>query len=188
MSRTLFFMCGTVAASTWRSGSATVIAKPSRKLTPRMSGRFFVLVSAVPIFEPMGIIATSAPSENRPMPTTIITAPMRKHSSRSACIGITNRHSTSTIATIGSTEIAASRVFSAVAVCAISKCCSNCSLCFFFLISLHSFIFTGALAPYIYIYCVDTVSRLRWKPCVPRLPLLAAGAVRLEILPIHFLR
>ena len=81
-----------------------------------MSGRFLVFVSAVPIFEPMGIIACSAPSENRPIPATISSPPMRKHNSRSACIGITKRHSTMTIATIGSTETAASRVFSTIAV------------------------------------------------------------------------
>ena len=85
--QTVLLMCGTVSASTCRSGSATVMAKPSAKLTPRMSGRFFVRVSAVPILVPMGVMDCSAPSENRPMPTTSITPPMRKLRSRSGFIG-----------------------------------------------------------------------------------------------------
>ena len=112
---TVLLMCGTVSASTCRSGSATVMAKPSAKLTPRMSGRFFVRVSAVPILVPMGVMDCSAPSENRPMPTTSITPPMRKLRSRSGFIGAAVRHSRTTIRTIGSTQCADSATFSRTA-------------------------------------------------------------------------
>ena len=112
ISSTLLLMCGTVSASTCRSGSATVMAKPSKKLTPRMSGRLRVFVSAVPILLPMGVIDCSAPSEKSPMPTVSSTASSRKHSSSAGDIGATNRHKSSTITTIGSTDSAASRIFS----------------------------------------------------------------------------
>ena len=115
-SRTLLLICGTVSARTCRSGSATVMAKPSRKLTPRISGIFFVRVSAVPILLPMGVMDCSAPSENSPIPTTSITAPIRKHSSRSGRIGVTIRHSRSTMTAMGSADSAASTIFSLTAV------------------------------------------------------------------------
>ena len=118
-SRTLLLICGTVCARTCRSGSATVMAKPGR--TPRISGIFFVRVSAVPILLPMGVMDCSAPRENSPIPTTSITAPIRKHSSRSGRIGVTMRHSRSTMTAMGSTDSAASTIFSLTAVLFISS-------------------------------------------------------------------
>ena len=105
-------MCGTVSASTCRSGSAMVTAKPSIKLTTRISGRLRVLVRAVPIRLPMGVIEASAPSENSPIPAMTKSAPIKKHSNRSALTGATVRQSSSTITTIGRTETVDSRKFS----------------------------------------------------------------------------
>ena len=109
---TVFSMCGTVSASTCRSGSATVMAKPRRNDTPRISGRFFVLVSAVPIRLPMSVIDCSAPREKSPMPAVRSSAPMRNVSSRSVRIGTMQRHSITTMQRIGSTDAADSRIFS----------------------------------------------------------------------------
>ena len=64
----------------------------------------------------------SAPRENRPSPTTIISAPTKKVSSSVGCIGTKNRHSTATMAMIGNTEIMDSRIFSVSRVRVFSKC------------------------------------------------------------------
>ncbi len=118
--RTVLSMCGTVSASTWRSGSEIVIAKPSMKLTARIKGIFFVFVSAVPILLPIGVIEVSAPREKRPIPATSITAPTKKQSNKSGFIGETEKHKTKTIITIGRTDSAASLIFSGIAVCSFS--------------------------------------------------------------------
>ena len=115
-SRMVESMCGTVLASTCKSGSATVTAKPSTKLMPKMTGRLRLRVSAVPILLPMGVMEISAPRENRPMPTTIRRLPAKKLSSRSVCSGTMVRHSAATITMIGSTERRDSLSFSAMAV------------------------------------------------------------------------
>lgn len=93
-----------------------MIAKPRRKLTARISGRFFVRVSAVPIWFPIGVIDCSAPSEKRPIPIISIRAPTRKVRRRSGCIGEMYRHRIKTIITIGKTENNDSTTFSVTAV------------------------------------------------------------------------
>ena len=110
----VLLMWGTVSARTCRSGSAMVTAKPSIKLTIRINGRLRVLVSAIPMRFPMGVMEASAPSENSPMPTITKIVPIKKQSNKSVPTGAMVRHSTRTITTIGSTEIADSRIFSMI--------------------------------------------------------------------------
>ena len=111
---TVLLMWGTVSASTCRSGSAMVTAKPSIKLTMRISGRLRVLVSAVPMRLPMGVMEASAPREKSPMPTITKSVPIKKQSSRSVPTGAMVRHNSSTMTTIGSTDMADSRIFSII--------------------------------------------------------------------------
>ena len=106
----VLLMWGTVSARTCRSGSAMVTAKPSIKLTIRINGRLRVLVSAIPMRFPMGVMEASAPSENSPMPTITKIVPIKKQSNKSVPTGAMVRH----ITTIGSTEIADSRIFSMI--------------------------------------------------------------------------
>ena len=113
-SKTVLLICGTVCASTWRSGSAIVTAKPRMKLTIIISGRERDFVIAVPSFEPIGVIEVSAPRENRPMPTTTKIAPTRKLRNKSVSIGETLKHSSTTMTNIGRTESADSRTFSRI--------------------------------------------------------------------------
>ena len=113
---TVLLICGTVSASTCKSGSAIVTAKPNAKLTSTISGSFFVFVSAVPILFPILIIEVSAPSEKRPIPITTITVPIKKFSIRSVLIGAMLKHNNVTIITIGRTERADSLIFSVTAV------------------------------------------------------------------------
>lgn len=96
-------------------------AKPSRKETPIIRGRFLVFVSAVPILFPIGVIDCSAPSEKSPIPATIIIAPTRNARSRSVLIGRTQRQRSATMTIIGITETADSLSFSASAVLVLSS-------------------------------------------------------------------
>ena len=65
----------------WRSGSDTVTMTPIRKPTAATTQSFLERVMAAPTRSPMGVMAVSAPRENRPMPRITITAPIRKASS-----------------------------------------------------------------------------------------------------------
>ena len=67
---------------------------------------------AAPTRSPMGVMAVSAPRENRPMPRITITAPIRKASSVSVGMGATVKLRISTITVMGTTEAKASRSFS----------------------------------------------------------------------------
>ncbi len=109
---TVVSIAGTLSASTVRSGSDTVIATPSSSATDRISARFRDFVSFAPICVPMGVIDTSLPTVNRPMPTISISEPSRNESIRSAFIGTNVRHIKPTIITMGSTDPAASLNFS----------------------------------------------------------------------------
>ena len=111
-SSTVLLMWGTVSASTCRSGSAMVMAKPSARLTSRISGRLRLLVSEVPMRLPMGVMEVSAPSVKMPMPTMIRMEPRKKLSRRSGDTGDTDRHKSPTISRIGSTDSADSLIFS----------------------------------------------------------------------------
>ena len=56
----------------------------------------------------------SEPSVNSPMPTTIMTEPIRNDSIRPVPTGTRNRHSSATIRVMGRTEAIASRIFSVI--------------------------------------------------------------------------
>ena len=116
ISSTALFICGTVAASTCKSGSATVTEKPKIKATGKISPKRRVLVSAVPTFVPIGTIEISAPSEKSPIPKITNNVPVRKLSITSVPTGKTPKQSKTTIRTMGSTEAAASLIFSVIAV------------------------------------------------------------------------
>ena len=116
MMSTVVSMCGTLPASTVRSGSATVMATPRTKLSERMSGRLRVLVIFAPRWLPMGVMEESDPRVKRPMPAMSITEPSTKASIRSAETGTRNRQSTATMRMMGSVEATASCSFSRSAV------------------------------------------------------------------------
>ena len=105
-------MEGTWLASTCRSGSEMVMWTPSRKPMPRITGSLRLLVSTAPTRSPMGVLLISAPRVKNMMPTTIMAAPSRKHSRMLGDTGATVKHSTSTMATMGSTACSASSSFS----------------------------------------------------------------------------
>ena len=103
---------GTCSASTCKSGSDIVMMKPRMKPIAMMSSRFLLLVIAVPTRSPIGVMLISAPSVKNMMPTTIMAAPIRKHSRMLAEIGAMVKHRTITIAITGSTARSASDSFS----------------------------------------------------------------------------
>ena len=107
-------ICGTVSARTCKSGSATVIATPSIKLTTKIKTRFFDFVKEEPIFVPIGVIEISAPKSNKPIPTIIITAPIKKDSKSPDGNGAILKHNKVTITTMGRTESAELLIFSPV--------------------------------------------------------------------------
>ena len=69
---------GTCRASTWRSGSATVMSTPITSAVIINNFRFLERVSCAPIRSPMGIMDRSAPRENRHIPTISKTSPTKK--------------------------------------------------------------------------------------------------------------
>ena len=110
--RTALGTLGTCSASTWRSGSDTVMITPIRKLTDTTTHSFRDLVIWAPTRSPMGVMAVSAPSVNSPMPTISSTAPIKNASRMSVGTGAIVKHSSSTMAVMGSTDASASRTFS----------------------------------------------------------------------------
>ena len=89
-----------------------MIITPSIKPSERISGSFLLRVTRAPICSPMGCMATSAPTEKNIMPTTTITAPIRKLSSTPLGMRATVRLRMSTTVTMGRTAASASRSFS----------------------------------------------------------------------------
>lgn len=71
---------GTCDASTCKSGSETVMIKPSKNESVITTPSFFVFVMAVPMRSPMGVMAVSAPVVKNIMPTKMSTVPIKKHS------------------------------------------------------------------------------------------------------------
>ena len=112
MMSTVVLMCGTLEASTVRSGSATVMAMPSTKLRMSMSERRRDFVMRAPVRLPICVMLASAPRVKRPMPTMSSMVPSRKASMRSVVTGTKPRHSTATMSAIGSTEETDSLSFS----------------------------------------------------------------------------
>ena len=107
---TLFSIAGTWPARTCRSGSATVMMTPMRKLMPTMTHTFLERVISLPTASPRGIMDISDPRENRPMPTISSRLPIRNAIIALLDTGVTVKHSSSTMAVMGSTEVSDSRM------------------------------------------------------------------------------
>ena len=110
---TVLSIAGTFVASTCKSGSAIVMATPSRKLTARMNQSFLDFVIFAPMRFPMRDMESSAPSVNSPMPRIRSPEPSRNESISPTSTRTSARHSTATIAVTGKTDAAASFSFSA---------------------------------------------------------------------------
>ena len=102
---------GVCAARTVRSGSAMVMITPMMKQDRAMIPTRLDLVSWMPTFSPMGIIAISAPSVKSPMPTISRNAPIKKSMSVPVGMGVMVMHSSITIAVTGRTAASDSRIF-----------------------------------------------------------------------------
>ena len=109
---TVLSMFGTFVASTCRSGSATVMAAPSKKLTSRITPSLRLFVIFAPIRLPIRVIDISAPRLNRPMPAISMADPIKNASISPDSTGTSSRHTASTITVTGRTDAAASFIFS----------------------------------------------------------------------------
>ena len=103
---------GTCSASTCRSGSDSVINMPTTKPISAMNQSLRERVMALPTCWPMGVIARSVPSVNRPMPSISSAAPITNPMSASLETGTTAKHNKNTSPVIGRTDVSASRHFS----------------------------------------------------------------------------
>ena len=103
-------MVGTWFASTWRSGSDTVIITPTKRDTRIITHRLRDLVLWEPTYSPMGVMEISAPRVKKPMPTISATAPTKKAISVPLGMGATVKHSASTSAVTGKTAWRDSRI------------------------------------------------------------------------------
>ncbi len=108
----MFDTAGTCSASTCRSGSDMVTIKPRMKVRAVINHNFLVCVILVPTFSPMGVMDISAPKVKNIIPTIRNTAPSRNASRIPGSSGAIVKHSTSTIAMIGSTAFRVSFSFS----------------------------------------------------------------------------
>ena len=109
---TMFGTDGTCPARTCRSGSDTVMMTPMRNPVSRTVSSFFILEICTPTPSPSGVIAISAPSWKKPMPTISIRAPVRNMTTLPSSIGIRKMLSIRTIPVIGSTAESDSLIFS----------------------------------------------------------------------------
>ena len=102
----------TCVANTVKSGSAIVIKSPKAKHTTNKSVSFFDLVKPEPIWEPIGVIARSAPKLNKPIPNINKQAEIEK-TTISLKVKLTRgvKFNKITINVIGNTEIKDSRTF-----------------------------------------------------------------------------
>ena len=66
--RVVVGILGICSASTLRSGSATVIIIPIKRITPRIIPIFLLFIRALPSFSPIIIIERSAPNVNKLIP------------------------------------------------------------------------------------------------------------------------
>jgi len=96
-------MEGTCWARTCRSGSDMVMIKPKIKLTGTMIHSLLVRVMAAPTFSPIGDMLVSAPRVKNIRPSTIITAPIKKHSRMLGEMGATEKQRIITMQTMGRT-------------------------------------------------------------------------------------
>ena len=110
--RTALGMEATWLASTCRSGSAMVTSAPSTKQISTTGSSSLPRLSRAPTPWPSGVIAISAPSWKKPMPTISSSAPIRNSVSAPISSGISVTLSTSTITVMGSTLESDSLIFS----------------------------------------------------------------------------
>ena len=96
---------GTCPASTCRSGSATVMMTPIKKLMATMTHTFLDRVISLPTASPSGIMDISEPRVNNPIPTISSRLPSKNAIMALLEIGVIVKHSTSTMAVMGSTEV-----------------------------------------------------------------------------------
>ena len=120
---------GAFVASTCRSGSATVIAIPSIKLSRTISQSFLDFVIFAPMCVPICVIESSEPIVKRHIPTIIIAVPITNDKRSPFCTGTKNRHSMATIAAIGSTDATASCIFSFITLCCVIFSPLHSSVC-----------------------------------------------------------
>ena len=80
-----------------------VMIKPRIKLTLTTIHSFLVRVMAAPTFSPIGVMLVSAPCVKNIKPSTIITAPIKKHSRMLGEMGAMEKHRISTMHTMGRT-------------------------------------------------------------------------------------
>ena len=106
---TPLLMDGTCSASTCRSGSDMVIMLPTRKHMSSISQNRLVFVVSEPTYCPMGIMARSAPSVNRPIPAISNSAPTTYAASTPFGTGTMVKQRTKTMAAIGNIDVSASR-------------------------------------------------------------------------------
>ena len=94
---------GICPASTCRSGSATVTIAPIIKHEAAISQILLLLASCTPTCSPIGIIAISAPSVKKPIPSISRSAPVKNSRRSAGGIGVIVTQSRKTIAVIGKT-------------------------------------------------------------------------------------
>ena len=109
---TPFGMFGTCCASTCRSGSEIVIITPTRRLTRIIIHSFLERETDEPMCSPMGVIARSVPSVNRPIPSMSIIVPITKDISMLFGTGIIVKHKMKSMTATGRTDLKASLSFS----------------------------------------------------------------------------
>lgn len=107
-----FGIDGTCWASTCKSGSDIVIKNPMIKLTSITIKIFLDLVITVPVRSPIGVMDISTPTLKNSIPIINNIAPIKKVISMLGGIGAIEKHSNSTIASIGMTAFNVSVNFS----------------------------------------------------------------------------
>ena len=111
MIRSMESMEATCAASTERSGSDTVIKKPTKKAMRSILKSLRPAVMCAPTYSPIGAMAVSAPNVKRPMPKTSMAAPSKKQSSASLDTGVKVKHIKKTMIVTGNTAATDSLTF-----------------------------------------------------------------------------
>ena len=108
--------CDSCVAKTARSGSDMVIKMPTKKNAGKIIHSLLLLITVLPTYSPIGVIAVSAPSVNKPIPITVKNAPSKKDNILPFSTGINVEHNKITINAIGKTEEKASLILEFIAV------------------------------------------------------------------------
>ena len=110
--RVMLGMPGTCSASTCKSGSDMVIITPTKKEISSTTHSFLLRVMAAPTSSPMGVMASSVPKVNSPVPIISMAAPTKKPSMVLSGAGTSTKHSANTMTAMGKTDESASFHFS----------------------------------------------------------------------------